>query len=372
MRVLFVSLIESHWGGSEVLWSRTAMHLADSGHSVAAFLGYYKRPPPVVALEAAGVEVAYGTPPPTRWWNRVFRARADARKRFGDFLARYRPDLVVFSQGGLREGLAEMEMCRILGRHYAILNQLAEPRFFDDNFVRSLEANFRSARRVWFVSRENREWVNGLLGSDMPHAAVIPNAYACEYQPRLPWPAVDLPRRLALVARLEPDQKGQDMVIDILSEPAWRERAVEITFFGDGPAAGLLKTRCARRGLSRIRFAGRAASPADIWNEHHALLMPSRYEGQSLAMIEAMLHGRPVIATPVGGTCGLLQDDRNAFVAERVDAAAYAVAMERAWERRAEWRVLGLNAAADARAHVWPDPGRTLGEQIVLLSAEAK
>src|SRR6185369_15934579 len=123
----------------------------------------------------------------------------------------------------------------------------------------------------------------------------IPNAYDCAYHAELPWPNVPSPVSLAMVGPLDAGAKGHNLLIGALDTPVWRERDVCVTLFGRGPSEAALRAECQRRDLRQITFAGHVASTMSIWRSHHALLLPSRYEGQSLAMLEAMLHGRPVI-----------------------------------------------------------------------------
>jgi glycosyltransferase involved in cell wall biosynthesis len=366
MRILFASLIPSYWGGSEELWSRAASNLAANGHQVSAVFALRREAPAVDQLAAAGVRFHHGTPAPRRWWWRWF---APARERplpevIRTALRRERPELVVFSQCAVANGIAAIRQCQAAGVPCAIINQLVEPLNHSSALRRDIDQAYAAARCLWFVSPENLETVAAWLGRELPNATSIPNAYACPYQSELPALSPDGPVRLALVARLEPEQKGQDTIIEIMARPEWREREVTVTFFGNGPAQTALAALSQTLPPNRVRFGGHA-SGEEIWRSHHALVMPSRYEGQSLAMIEAMLHGRPVIATPVGGTRGLVRDGETGFLATGTDAAAFGAALERAWQSRRQWPALGSSAARRARAHVAPDPGAAMAGLIL-------
>lgn len=369
MRILFISLIPAYWGGSEVLWSEAAKALVGRGREVAAFFAIYREHARLDALRSAGVRLHYGTRPPLRWWKRLTYRPQPRERRLRRLLAQLRPDLVVLSQAAVCQGVVEMHLLRSLGMRYAVINQLVEPLYYADDTWRLVHEAYAGAERIWFVSAENREAVADFLSANLERAEVIPNAFACPYHSVTDWPTNDEPTRLALVARLEPEQKGHDLVIDALADPRWRHRRVEVTFFGDGPAREMLAARCRWRGVERATFAGSSRNAVDIWPTQHAALLPSRYEGQSLAMIEAMLHGRPVIATPVGGTRGLVRDGETGFLAERADLVAWRTVLERAWQRRDEWRTLGVNAARVAHAHVWENPGQEMAARIERLAS---
>jgi hypothetical protein len=122
MRLLFASLIEGYWGGSEILWSRTAIHAADNGHSVAAFFPYYKNIPQTRGLDQHRIELHYGSASPARWWRRLVSPSQTRDERFRRTLIGHKPDLVIINQGGVRDGLTEMKTCREHNVPYVIVN----------------------------------------------------------------------------------------------------------------------------------------------------------------------------------------------------------------------------------------------------------
>ena len=73
-----------------------------------------------------------------------------------------------------------------------------------------------------------------------------------------------------------------------------------------------------------------------IWKENHILVLPSRYEGLPLVLVEAMWCGRPAVVTDVGGNAELCRDRQTGFVAQSATLASVAEAMERAWEARSD------------------------------------
>ncbi|HVU34453.1 MAG TPA: glycosyltransferase family 4 protein [Opitutaceae bacterium] len=369
MRILFLSLIPSYWGGSEELWSRCAIALKRAGHEVTAYLSMFREAPRLDELAAAGIRLRYGTPAPMRWWRRWTTHPRGHWFEFERCLSETKPDLAVFSQCAVRDGIDEILACRERGVPYAIINQLTEPLFYPDEKWRCIDRAFSHARRIWFVSRENRDATVRFLAHPLEQAETVPNAYNCRHDGELPWPDSSTPLRLAIVGRIEPEQKGHDLLIETLAREEWRNRPAEVAIIGRGPAEEMLVARCRALGATQIKFVGAIDDPVEIWRTRHALLMPSRYEGQSLAMLEAMLLGRPVIVNPVGGVAGLVADGRNGFVAERADQTAFAAALERAWERRDDWPTLGRTAAADARHHVSPDPGAALAERITAVAS---
>jgi len=78
-------------------------------------------------------------------------------------------------------------------------------------------------------------------------------------------------------------------------------------------------------------------------------VLPSRGEGLSLAMLEAMMCGRPVIATDVGGCREVLEEGVTGFIAEDASEDALGRALERAWAVRSKWQAMGASAHQKAK-----------------------
>ena len=132
---------------------------------------------------------------------------------------------------------------------------------------------------------------------------MVANPYMTPVDEPLPWPeTADGIFRLACVARLFVLEKGQDVLLEVLSRPKWRERPLRVSLFGKGIHGEALREAAAYLRVDNIDFAGFASNVADIWRTHHAVILPSRAEGLPLSLIEAMFCGRPGIVTKVGGT----------------------------------------------------------------------
>ena len=105
---------------------------------------------------------------------------------------------------------------------------------------------------------------------------------------------------LAAVGGLEP-RKGFDLLIDAVSALDARVHAVLV---GDGTDAQrrALEERARGRGVAeRVHFLGRREDAASITAACDLFVLPSRSEGFSVAMLEAMAMGKPVVAADVGG-----------------------------------------------------------------------
>ena len=169
----------------------------------------------------------------------------------------------------------------------------------------------------------------------------------------------------ALVGNLIVTHKGQDVLLSVLQLPKWQDRDWILNIYGDGPDKVYLQELAAFYGLEeRVLFHGRVSDIRDVWRRNHMLLMPSHMEGMPLAVVEAMLCGRPCVATDVGGVSEWIEDGRSGFIAAAATEKALDLALERAWQERERWEAIGV--LAHERAHALYDPaaGRTLLERI--------
>jgi glycosyltransferase involved in cell wall biosynthesis len=124
------------------------------------------------------------------------------------------------------------------------------------------------------------------------------------------------------------------------------------------------------RGHATI--AGFSSNVGQIWQENHALVLASRLEGLPLVVVEAMLCGRPVIATNVAGNAEVVKDGITGFLADAPAASSFRVALERFWERRSGLKSMGETAARAIRKQVAPEPAKVFAEKIKLLLREAR
>jgi glycosyltransferase involved in cell wall biosynthesis len=77
---------------------------------------------------------------------------------------------------------------------------------------------------------------------------------------------------------------------------------VDFAVFGEGPLHGSLEALVVEVGLEhRFRLPGHIPETVRSLGDVDVFVMPSREEGLGTACIEAMLAGRPIVATNAGG-----------------------------------------------------------------------
>jgi glycosyltransferase involved in cell wall biosynthesis len=134
------------------------------------------------------------------------------------------------------------------------------------------------------------------------------------------------------VARLT-RQKGVDVLLRALSDPRWPASA-RLEIVGDGPDQAELAALARELGVAeRVAFLGHLADVSDHLARWDLFVLPARYEGASIALLEALAAGLPTVCTDVAGVRALSSPERPPVPVEDPPALAAAVAAALAdWE----------------------------------------
>ena len=125
-------------------------------------------------------------------------------------------------------------------------------------------------------------------------------------------------------------QKGLDVLLCAVSRVAADLPSLHLLVAGDGPHRGQLETQSAALGLrGRVHFLGWRDDMPRVMRSACAAVLPSRWEGLSLVLLEAMAAGLPVVATSVEGHAEVLEPDVTGLLVAPDDAGALAGALRR-------------------------------------------
>jgi len=278
---------------------------------------------------------------------------------------KYRPTLIVISQGQNFDGTHFVRLCRRLKLPYVLISQKASDLTWPRDRARAeIRLGFESAKRCFFVSNHNLKLTEDQIGTLLNNAEIVRNPYLVDRK-TLPWPEDSAGLRLACVARLDVFEKGQDLLIRVLAKSAWKERDLTVSFYGRGFNQQALVELAKKMGVHKVAFMGHTNDVSGIWRDHHALFLTSRCEGLPLCLVEAMMSGRPAIVTDVGGNAEILEHEVTGFIAASPSETEIDIALERAWQRRHEWRKMGEIAAERIRELVPNAPEEMFAERLV-------
>jgi len=339
-----------------------ALRLHSEGHQVGVSVTYYpKLSPRVLELERKGIDLFIGKPAqhnlPVRLWNRVKRRFVVEEKKEIQWLRLQKPDLVIISQGGNSDGVGWMNVCMEMGLPFAAIIQCNTEGFWpDDDWGVEMARAYRAAQKVFCVSRHNLELLERQIGESLQNAVVVWNPYNISTDQLPVWPKDTGVWKMACVARLDPAAKGQDLLLQALAQKRWQERPVEFNLYGSGRCEQNLLKFAKSLQLKNVHFRGHIENVKAIWEENHLLVMPSRFEGLPLALVEAMWCARPSVVTDVGGNSELCVDEETGFVAEASTVKHLDQTLDRAWSRRHEWQSMGKVARERAEKLISKDP----------------
>jgi glycosyltransferase involved in cell wall biosynthesis len=113
---------------------------------------------------------------------------------------------------------------------------------------------------------------------------------------------------------------------------------------GHGPLEAELRAQVTRLRLDgRVRFLGFRDDAGELVSLFDVFALPSLSEGLSIALLEAMAAGRPIVATNVGGNPELITDGETGLLVPAGDARSLAAAIGRLLKDTAEAKRLGEN-----------------------------
>jgi glycosyltransferase involved in cell wall biosynthesis len=376
MKIAVISTTGWGWGACEELWNAAAHDALDEGHqlwlSISPDLASAAQ---IAALRARGVTVSFNRPPLIGLGSRVARMLQYRLWKTPEYTPIHRmspfrhlfhanPDVICLNQGGCYDAVVLDDWLAFLRESaipYVVLcHGCADAAFPGADERPKIVEYFANARCVFFISDNNRRIAERQLGLRLTQAVTIQNPVNVSRRDAADWPAGPT-AGMASVGRLDAAVKGQDMLLEVLGGAAWADRDWELRAYGRGPDQAFLERLARHYGIAdRVRWMGYVQDVHALWAENQLGLMTSRRESGPLTLTEAMLCGRPVVATDVGLCRESIEEGKTGFLAEAATVESYGAALERAWQARAAWREMGQRAHAAALAMMDPDPGRTL------------
>lgn len=158
-------------------------------------------------------------------------------------------------------------------------------------------------------------------------------------------------RLIATVGRLT-EQKGHRYLIDAAPSVVARFPDARFLLVGEGELRHSLEHQVESRGLSEhIHFLG-------VWDDVPELLaacdlwvLPSLWEGLSVALLEAMAAAKPIVATSVSGTAQVMASGVTGLLVPPGDSQMLASAIVQLLADPAGAREMGMAAREHVRAH---------------------
>jgi glycosyltransferase involved in cell wall biosynthesis len=203
----------------------------------------------------------------------------------------------------------------------------------------------RRAARVIAITEALRRFTIEEVG--LPPSKVEVVHYGLDSLPE-PWgenPPVTLPtgaRVLLCVARLV-RQKGVDVAVRALARIRQRHPDAVLVVLGEGPE----RSELAGEG---VYLPGRVGDVADWYRRAELVVHPARWEGFGLALLEAMLAEKAVVASTVSSVPEIVVDGETGVLVPRDDPERLAAAAIQLLDEPEQAAAYGRAGRARARA----------------------
>ena len=376
-KIAIITCIIDDWGGSEDLWAKSVHILADEGiNDITIYKNKINQNhPEFIKLKEKGIKLhelelnesflkkiksklqdKTGAESFPYKWNK-------AVKVLYNYLKASSPDLAIISQGINFDGLQHAHQCLKLNIPYITIAQKGVDFYWPSAIERPyMRETLQKAKKCLFVSQYIKTLTEEQFGTRLPNGEVVFNPVKTKMSP-VPYPSTAAGYRLACIGRLFILDKGQDILLKVLSQQKWRDRNISVDFIGIGPDLEALSEMADMLEIKNVAFKGYSADINKLWENYHALVLPSRSEGLPLVVVEAMAVGRVPITTYAGGNAEIVEDQQTGFMGDASERG-FGEAMERAWLRREEWESMGIKAAEYIKANIPQHPETRFVEEI--------
>ena len=161
--------------------------------------------------------------------------------------------------------------------------------------------------------------------------------------------------QLLYAGRFQPEKNLSFLFHELAKLSDCMRSSLTIHMVGEGPQKDDLEEIAKKSGFSdRVTWHGwldRAQMQA-MYRRVDGLVMPSRYEGMSNVILEAMASGLPVLASRVGGNIDLIQDGQTGYLFDLDSSRSFQDAFAKMVEKPDKSRKIGMLARQFVLGHL--------------------
>lgn len=122
--------------------------------------------------------------------------------------------------------------------------------------------------------------------------------------------------RIIHIGRFE-EQKNHEMIVEAIKILSNHYPNAQLFCFGEGSLEEKIRQQIEENKLDyNIKLVGLTDNPYAEITKSDLFILPSRWEGMPITLIEAMGSGMPIIATDVGGVTDMVSNGKSALICE--------------------------------------------------------
>jgi len=357
MKIAFISTLHGgNWGGSETLWFETAKFLQKQGQEVITSVADDQ-------ISHQTIKERIGTFEHTHFWanptlqcnNRVnYKSRLLCKigiKQVNSFhsLQKMQPDVICISQGGFADIVHNTDLLEyILATDvpFVIINHSYSPSDLQNNHQReTLKKIYTKSKKVLFVSNNQKLEIERTLAFSTPNYGIVLNPIKFSASEPSTFPSFESGVKFCILSSLETKWKGQDILLQTLSDEKWKSRDWRFEIFGSGSDSLYLQNLIAHYNLEeKVVLKGETSDVRLAFKDKHLILFPSRQDVVPLSMLEAMCCARPVLVTRIGGMPEWVNHGETGYISDAPTPFCLDKALEEAWTNKPVWSEMGLRS----------------------------
>lgn len=241
------------------------------------------------------------------------------------YFVKENPNIVIaFADGLCVELISELRLQRTLKYAWVHTDFLNET--ISKAEIQRYNQIYRNFDKVIFVSQSLAAKFNKYL--KIEQSSIVPNTidfdeiYRLSQQEGSVIPNGNAKINLLCVGRLS-KEKGFDRIIESIHRlPKHNHTRLHLTIIGNGPEEKTLSKKISDYGLQNtVSLSGFLSNPYPSILNADILLVPSRFEGFGLVIVEAMFLGVPVIATSTTGANEILDGGKYGIIVTNSDSS---------------------------------------------------
>jgi len=308
------------FGGAETMCENLTYALTDMGHEVTVVSLYQEQTPIARRMEAAGIRIFY--------LDKKLGLDLSMVSKLAKIMKQVRPDVVHSHLNVIKYTVAAAKLCGIRRCVHTVHNVAQEEA--EGRLEKIISTVY--FRLGWSVpvalSPEIRNTIVSFYGLKETEVPMIYNGVdLSKCRPKTDY-SLSKPAVLLHVGRFN-EQKNHKGLLDAFAQVLQSHPDCCLKLIGDGELLEETKNYADSLGIrEKVAFLGSQTDIYAFLQEADLFLLPSRFEGMPMTIIEAMGTGLPVVASAVGGVPDMMTNrESGMLVACQPDAVSDAVCL---------------------------------------------